>query len=567
MGKIKKLDTILINQIAAGEVIENPASIVKELVENALDAGALNIDISIKVGGKQSIIIEDDGCGMDKEDLILSVERHATSKIEIKEDLFSLKTMGFRGEALASICAISKLEIITCNQTDSMRLVSEGGEIKSIEIFPRIRGTTVKVNSLFYNVPVRKNFQKSRASCTSEIIRTIHIFSLCYPHISFSFTSEEISFSFPRVNDSKERVKEILGLSSINEMVDITFEQGLVQVKGMIGLPSLFRYHSKGQHLFINQRAVKSSLISSAVREGYGTFLKEKTFPVFVLFLDIPPQWVDVNVHPQKKEVRLLEEQFLHENIEKSIFKALCQEQTQTVQTPVISFEKIPPFYQKREESIFERPIPLKEEVKPYFLFEEPISYLGKMGSFLLVESDKLPSVLKEKASQKSLGIIDLKGVYARCLFESLSKKEKIIERQRLILPLTFDFSLDEMEKIKESHEDLLQMGIELRAVGKNSIAVDAIPSFFEREEFFTFFSKLLSELFGKNRTKIVENEKEKRLCRMISIVSGNKKNFSSDEIQKLIHSLIKCKNPFFCPMGKKTVVFIELEKIDRMFV
>ncbi len=325
-GKISRLSEEVINQIAAGEVVENPASLVKEMVENSLDAKSSRICISIEGGGQRLIRIEDDGCGLDREDAQLSLERHATSKIRTEQDLHTLSTMGFRGEALAAIAAVSFLELQTSNGIQGTVVRAEGGKVIAVEPCARNRGTTISVRSLFFNVPARKKFMKSSSANTAQIVGVVEAIALAHPDIAFFIQSDgkTIIDLFPE--DRKKRIEHLIG--PMPHEVEGS-------VWGVLAPPEEAKLHRRGQYLFVNLRPVFSPLISRAVKAGYGTRIAEHAYPSFVLFLSIPSEDVDVNVHPQKKEVRFAHEGKLFSMVEQAVQAAL---QGPSVFTEPLSF-------------------------------------------------------------------------------------------------------------------------------------------------------------------------------------------------------------------------------------
>lgn len=301
--KILKLPETVINQISAGEVVENPASIVKELVENSLDAGANAIHVEIVGGGQELIRVEDDGCGMSSEDALLSLERHATSKLKSIDDLQTLGTMGFRGEALAAISSVSQFELMTSDGTGT-KVVCEGGRIVKAEPCARNRGTTIEIRSLFFNTPARKKFQKSASACAAAVTKTMETIVLAHPEIAFTLKVHGKTTIKTRPASWKERIGEIVGILEH----EVKFEGNGVAIAGLIGAPAKAMINRSGQYLYINRRPIFSPLISRAVKDGFGTRIAEHEFPPFVLFLEIPADEVDVNVHPQKKEARFRDE-------------------------------------------------------------------------------------------------------------------------------------------------------------------------------------------------------------------------------------------------------------------
>lgn len=313
-NQIHILDEKTINQIAAGEVIENPSSCVKELVENALDAKARQIEVHIVAGGRKKIEIVDDGLGMSFDDALLSLERHATSKIRTITDMDTISSMGFRGEALASIAAISRFELHTSDGKEASKVVCHGGKMIDQMVASRTRGTTISVSSLFYNVPARKEFQKSVSYDVREITKVITNLALAYPKISFKLTQDhqEVFNLLPKValdelENLKLRIQQLFGSQLHDELIAIDSKKDGLKLTGFIAKAKMHRPNRLGQHLFVNKRFVDSRFISMAVREGYSTRLAEGRFPLFFLSMELDAQKIDVNVHPQKKEIRFKE--------------------------------------------------------------------------------------------------------------------------------------------------------------------------------------------------------------------------------------------------------------------
>lgn len=497
MQKIARLSESVINQIAAGEVVENPASIIKELIENSLDAGSTQIRVTIRGGGQILIIVEDDGCGMSQEDAILSLERHATSKIRKAEDLCTLATMGFRGEAIAAIASVSQFEIKTSDGTGTHIKVN-GGQVEEIAPCARNQGTTITVRSLFYNVPARKKFQKSMSANTAQVTKVIEILSAANPEVSFTYTSQdEKIYHFPK-QTRKERIEAIFGkFDHVGESEDFW---------GLFSAPHLAKSQRRGQLLFVNRRPVFSPLISKAVQMGYGTRLNENMHPPFILFLEIDPSLVDVNVHPQKKEVRFAEESILYSKVEKFVGDLF---QREPVFSSPIVFEEVPFLLQDVPLSFPQyEPSVLKLEIPPRPLFV--------FGKYLLMEKE-------------GLFLVDLHGAFARVFFEDI--KEKRIEKQNLLWPL-------EVVEKEEVLEDLQKMGFECRLIGEKTIAIDSIPSSMEASDFPIFYEAWKD---GK-RLETAST----RFAR-----TGTRK-YSLDDAIALWNRLQKCKDSFYDPLGKR---------------
>lgn len=508
-SKILKLPETVINQIAAGEVVENPASIVKELVENSLDAGARRIDIKIERGGFEKIVIEDDGCGMSREEALLSLERHATSKIRCIEDLDTLSTMGFRGEALAAISSVSRFEMRTSNGK-ATRLVVEGGNVVT-ELCARNQGTTLEVRDLFYNVPARKKFQKSQSASQAAILRVVETLALAHPEIAFSLNDQVFA-----PTTLEKRLERIVG-----KYEHLVRGQGIF---GYIASPLQAAVNRTGQYLYINKRPLFSPLISKAVKEAVGTRIAESMHPRFVLFLEMAPDRIDVNVHPQKREVRFREEGAIFRKVKEAVEKAFVPvhefSEPLVFTTPEVeSFSmNFPTFACKAEE----------RQLDHWTMPEQPLAVFGK---FLLLQKQKLV-------------IVDLKAVSSRILFENLQTEKKAITP--LLWPLEIPILPGDEEKISQ----LEQLGVEYRILNK-TLVVDALPSFLEAASFPAFYA----EWKGGKSLK----ETTSRFSR------SQTKTFSLQQAWALWQELQKCQDRIYDPLGNPLFIELDEERLTQL--
>lgn len=520
MNKVARLPENVINQIAAGEVVENPASIVKELVENSLDAGARRIAVEIKGGGLQLVRVEDDGCGMEKEDALLALERHATSKIRSIDDLETLGTMGFRGEALAAIAAVSHFELKTSAGGEATRIAVDGGLVSAVEICARNQGATVEVRSLFYNVPARKKFQKSTGSCTAAVVKAVETIALAHPEIYLSLLCDGKSVVDARPAGPKERVEEIAG----RQDREVFFEKDGFVVRGFLSAPEKAGQTRLGQHLYINRRPIFSPLISKAVKQGFGTRIEEKSHPAFVLFLEIPPSCVDVNVHPQKKEARFREEAKIFRLFEEAVGSAFGG--MPEFAAP-FTFSPLPEFSLAEE-------IPLMELQfsAPSLPLSFPERILGLAGRYLLLQKERWI-------------LVDLRAAQARVLFEAMQEKKET--PQALIWPLEIELSREEAAEGERIAEDLKEMGIEARFLGPRTLAVDALPSVLGAADFPLFFAAW--------------KEGKKLPASIARFARTAKRDFTLEQASLIWSRLKACKEPLYDPSGKKT--FRELAEAD----
>lgn len=455
MGVIRVLNEGVVNQIAAGEVIENPASVVKELIENSLDAGAKKIWIEIRGGGFQLIQVADDGSGMSRDDAVLSLERHATSKISKIEDLNMLHSMGFRGEALASIAAVSKIDLVTAQEgKDATQIEVEGGAIRGVRGASRSRGTTIAVRSLFYNVPARKKFQKSATSTTAEIHKLLFSLSLAHPEVGFELVvGETVVLAVDPASDLEERIEKLFDSSFLQGRRPLSLEKNGYEIHGWIGSPADDRVNRSGQYLFINRRAVISPLISSAIKAGYGHRLNERRYPIFVLHLHVPPAEIDVNVHPQKREVRFQNEEWL-----KGFLIEATQAAFKEVPASSVSFQEMPLM------PLSAMPLRFREEAEVSIWIEDP-NVIGLYDHYLLLEDEGIVWVNLQKAHEL-------------VLLRSLQATES--RAQGLLIPIPLALNKQQQSTLQEKQAVLHTIGFSVEMSGKDDFLIHAIPSFIE---------------------------------------------------------------------------------------
>lgn len=624
-SKIRVLSDHTINKMAAGEVIENPSSVVKELVENSIDAGAASICIEIQEGGRQLIRITDDGSGMSSDDALLCLERHATSKIREVEDIQDVFTMGFRGEAIPSISAISKFTLLTAPRVEEDKngegtlIVVEGGRFLSCKSAVRSPGTTIEVKSLFFNVPVRRKFQKSPTYDQQEIIRIIGLLALAYPNIQFEVISDQKSVlktppllsDYPFQEMLKKRLESIFSEEYSSGMVPLNFQQGAYELQGYIGSPSSHKPNRKGQYLFINQRAVFSSIVSQAVREGYGTMLPTQRYPIFTLHLRLPGALLDVNVHPQKREVRLRQELELKEAIIQAVQAALRQGQAPLhppLSQPIIS-PSAPPYWPsyaallspKSDEKWEFRSIPVSEEsgkpaqdqmkgvieqrshfsVPPKPLVESkedslpleaaPPSILATIFGYCLLEPFGVePRLLGSAATKKEGGILllDQRAAYSRIYYEKLLKRSASREVQQLLIPLTLNLSSVETGVIKEYTHALNEMGFGVREFGENTFLVDTYPLFLKENQLQNCLSEIIQDLIEMESSRRLQAQREESLALVACRASlPSDQRLSMGEASGLVRQLLACDLPSKCPMGKPICLYFSPDELAKWFL
>lgn len=572
-SKIRVLPDHVINKIAAGEVIANPSSVVKELVENSLDAGATDIVVEIKSGGRSLIRISDNGCGMSADDALLCLERHGTSKMRDIEDLHSLNTMGFRGEAIPSIASISKFTLITSDGKESTMVLVEGGKILHCSSAVRSPGTTIEVKSLFFNVPVRKKFLKSPAYDSQEILKNLSALALANPRVKFQLIDDnkEILAAPTSLDEGgNERISAILGEDFLSASYPFSFEEGGYKLYGRIGLPSYSRQNRTGQYLFVNHRSIQSPLISYAIREGYGTTLPTKRHPVYVLYLEMSGDLVDVNVHPQKREIRLREENRLKQIIIQTIAAALRGKEA-PINPPLFVHSNNERF---SIHPVFEREIPSTYQFEQRV--EEPLNIKESpnMASFFI---DEVPTYhvlatiqgyfFAEKENQ--LYLIDQKRAHHRILFDKMLKTDKnqAEEIEQFLIPHTLECTKSEANLLRLNLPALQQMGLGIREFGENSFLIDSVPKSLNAINISHFIQEVIQDLTEFETSNKLKNEQEKRLMALTDRAAvGANKRLSLIEANSLLNQLMNCQYPYQCPRGKPTMVKLSQEEIAKQF-
>lgn len=596
-SKIRILPDSVINQIAAGEVIANPASVVKELIENALDAGATEITVETKAGGRSLIRISDDGCGMNKDDALLCLERYGTSKLRSFDDLQSLASMGFRGEAVPSIAAISKLTLITSTtlsegKEEGSMLIVEGGKVLKCASAVRSPGTTFEVKSLFFNVPVRKKFLKSPAHDSAEILRVVSVLALANPKIKFQLIDDQKDvLSCSIGNDDgiiDRRIQDVLGENFLEALIPLDHSEGDYHLTGRIGIPTFTRQNRSGQFLFINGRAVVVPLISQAVRDSYGTAIPSQRYPVFILYLKMPPTLLDVNVHPQKKEVRICEEALVKNIITQAVMNALQQKVPESVSPlpqqsnsfssfvcrhpmekfdvkPAFSLDKIVENSGNREQQVdWILPSPPLQEKE-----EAPLLPSFQMqASYRVVAT--IPGYFFAEKGEEALFLIDQRRAHHRILFENFKtqidsgKAAKNV--RQLLIPHTLELSKSESALMRQWLDTLNSVGISIREFGDTTFLIDSIPDTFKHRDMAKLLEDILDDLQEFQLSHSLKQIQEKHLIQLASRVCLDyNTRLSFYEAQSLMDQLLQCQSPQQCPLGKPITVQIQRESISKI--
>ena len=614
MGRIRLLSETVASQVAAGEVVERPASVVKELVENSLDAGARNIDIVIRRGGISLIRVIDDGCGMDRDDALLSLERHATSKIRSAADLQAVATLGFRGEALPSIASVSRFRLATreAGAIAGTEIIVNGGKIDVVRDGGEAPGTQVEVRSLFYNLPARRKFLRSENTESRNIEHQIHLQAIGHPEIGFSLMRDDRTlFQLPAAASLRDRIRDLYGVELLQRLVEVNGAASpKIRISGFIGQAGLSRQTRSQQLVFVNGRAIESSLITGAVREGYHTALMKGQYPVTFLFVEIDPGAVDVNVHPAKREVRFRDPKGVREAVVRCIqqtlehARAAWQEKFRAPVRPgpatVVSAKAVPDLSLRHEVTA---PQPTHREL-PHLGTVAGVADPGwARGPEIAGQAPRLPErrcdsagvapalqpqqrvtkpaqqqfeiigvlsklyLLMENAN--GLVLVDQHAAHERVLFEELRRRmeEQGVPTQKLLLPQTFDVPPRDADWIEQNLSVLQRMGIGIESFGPGTFKIDSLPSFLDVSDAAQFMRKVIDDLKSAGNStspmRLGEEMIAKSVCR--HAVKANDP-LRYPEVEKLIRDLLNCDLPYCCPHGRPTMIQISLVELEKKF-
>jgi DNA mismatch repair protein MutL len=574
MHKIKLLDEDTINKIAAGEVIERPASVVKELVENSIDAGAGKVLIELGDGGKSFIKITDDGCGIDAQDLPLAFQKHATSKINEAKDLESIATLGFRGEALASIASVSRSVEVKTKTRGSLSgtyLRMEGGKIAEVKEIGSPVGTTITVWDLFYNVPARKKHLKGVEAESVYITDMVTELAIIHYGISFElFSGKRTIFKSVKSSSWDDVLFRLFGLKTLKGMARLEAPGQGWSLSGVIGDPLAVRSSPDRIFIFVNERAVSSRALSAAVREAYRNIIPQGKSPVAVISLQIRPELVDVNVHPAKREIRLLHEEEIACALTQAAARALEEharsapaEMSEGVSDGMSSGgEATPPLHQSTIAQSYDQstlPLdPVEEELpQPQ---QQPVPGLRILGQI-----KKLYIVAE---GQEGLVLIDQHAAAERIRFEMLQERYKNKRiRQELAEPISLEMSPSEIIMMASWQETLQDIGFEVSPFGGNTYTIRAVPALGRRLESSEAVHDILRDLFSEGKVSPGSTNKDEILkllaCRG-SIKSGKELSFA--EMKQLIEDLHRCNNPLTCPHGRPVMVTMGQNQLERLF-
>lgn len=627
MQKIQLLDNQTINKIAAGEVVESPKSVVKELVENAIDAGATSITVEIKEGGISYIRVTDNGHGIAKEQVKIAFVRHATNKIVLIEDLEKILSLGFRGEALASIAGVAQVEMLTKTKSEQSgtRIEINGGEIVQFQNAACTEGTSIIVKNLFYNVPARRKFLKKPSTEASHISEILNQFALGHPDIAFKYVNNNTTILHTSGNhDKKTAVLYVYGKDTATKMLEVNYKKGEYGITGLLGKPELSRANRSYENLFINGRYIKNKIISSAIEEAYKTRLLIGKFPIYVLQFSIPPALVDVNVHPAKLEVRFHND----DEIYQMFYEAVCK----TFENEVLisksdwnskNSKEVEQYQKEKNIKIETTPIQqkiLEKEVQQNDFYFSPKqnkkieipslksvdNLLKNKNNTVLEAKEDIKTTYVSKQNQndifetqstqnkrtrdtffknykiigqifntywiieqsKSIFMIDQHAAHERILYEELMTqlKQKKVISQMLLQPLLLNLTEKEKEILQQNRELLKQFGFSIEEVTPENYALLSVPFIIKAPTNTKFFLDIL-DLLEETMIENVYDTKVLSIATMAckAAVKGNDK-LSITEATAMIEKLLQLENPFTCPHGRPTIIEMTQYELEKRF-
>ncbi|HDP97052.1 MAG TPA: DNA mismatch repair endonuclease MutL [Euryarchaeota archaeon] len=562
MGRIRKLDPQTVNEIAAGEVVERPASVVKELIENSIDARARRIEVRVEDGGKRTISVIDDGEGMSSEDALVSIGQHSTSKISGIDDLDRLRSYGFRGEALASIASVSRMTLRTRHQDDQSgtEISTEFGSEPSVTPVGAPVGTTVTVENLFANVPARLKHLASTKTELSHITSAVIRYAVAWPEISFDLYSEGKLLQSFRGPDLASRLTELIGVRAAKRLIDISAESEGASVDGKLTAMDVTRSSSSSIYLYVNRRPVTSPLILSAVADGYGTRLMKGRHPLGSIMIEVPPGSVDVNVHPTKREVRFAEPEKIRQLIVQAIDSSFRHEDPTPRLGDLMDYTKIGRSEGRAESS---RSADLSRPMQTRLEEEEPAE-----ASFPLEPLTQLlrTYIIATGADSDSLILIDQHAAAERIQYERIlsSVKQGDDRSQRLIAPVMLDLASDEKNALEENMEHLRSLGFEMEPFGGGSYRLIGVPVVLGQEQGERALRGVLSEIVKADRRRPLGEELIWKVACHGSVRAGEE--LTRSQMRDLISSLLRTDNPYTCEHGRPTMISLTTGDLERLF-
>lgn len=576
---IRILPPEVASQIAAGEVIERPVSVVKELIENALDAEARQVRVRLLEAGRRLIEVADDGCGIPAEELPLAVQRHATSKISRAEDLYHIHTLGFRGEALASIAAVSHLTITsrTAASEQGARIRLEGGRLLAIERVGAPPGTLVRVEHLFYNLPARLKFLKTDLTERRAVDVLLSRYALAYPHVRFTLQEgENVILETAGDGDRRAILAALYGVETARSLIEVAAEEDGLRLNGFISPPSITRSNRREITFFVNGRWIQDVPLVTALLQAYHTLLMVGRYPLAVLFLEVPPQDVDVNVHPAKAEVRFREAERIFSFVQRAVRRGLLagatlpelSSQLEPISPPPAQSASFP-----LEWEIAHQEIPSRSPSSPTATAPHP----GEPSSHPLPSFSRLPllRLIGQVANTyliaegpDGLYLIDQHAAHERILFEKFlaQLQEKRLNSQALLTPVTVTLPPHQAALLESQLPHLEHFGFEVAPFGPHTFQVRAIPTLFSGADPAAALHALVDD-FEEDETPLQQEQEARlaaRICKRLAVKAGQV--LSPAEQRALLEDLERCQSPRTCPHGRPTMIHLSVDLLERQF-
>ncbi len=587
MRAIQVLPDILISQIAAGEVVERPASALKELIENSLDAGAVRIDVKLEQGGAKLLSVQDDGAGISAEELPLALARHATSKIGALEDLERVASLGFRGEALASMASVARVNLASRsrNAAHAHQIEAEGAAPGAVKPAALASGTTVTVADLFFNTPARRKFLKSEATEYAHCAEVVKRMALSRPDVAFTLSHNgRVQLRYP-VQILDERIGAVLGEDFVAAAVSVDEQAGPLRLMGMAALPAYSKSGRDAQYVFVNGRFVRDKVVAHALREAYRDILHHDRHPAYALFLAMPPEGVDVNVHPAKTEVRFRDSrgvhQFLFHAIERALSGSAAESREAVHQAPIQGSDNVVPLPtapsmggQRWGGSQSSMPLQAREALA----FYEALS--GEQAAAPMASEDtadyplgfalgQLHGVYVLAQNAKGLAIVDMHAAHERVVYEKLKRAldAKSVPTQALLIPVTVTADERDVAAIGDSHEALAGIGFDIHPIAANTVAVRAVPALLKDADPLALTRDLLREIRDYGVTRLVTERRNELLATLAchGAVRANRR-LSIPEMNALLREMEATERAGQCNHGRPTWFQVSLADLDKWF-
>ena len=581
MSKIKIMDELLANKIAAGEVVERCVNVVKELVENSIDAGSTEIKIELTEAGTKQIKVTDNGSGMDEKDAVLAFSRHATSKLKTEEDLYRISTLGFRGEALASIASVSEVVLKTCSDDIGTTVIINGGKIISVEKSDSRVGTVIEINNLFYNTPARLKHLTSLYAELANITDYVNKIALSNPQIKFTLINNNNTLLQTSGNgDLLKVIYAIYGLDITKKMLEISNENEDYKINGYISLPEVHRSSRNAIVTLVDGRVVKNQELNRVINDSYHSYKPDNRYPVVVLNIEVDPSLIDVNIHPTKMDIKF------------SNFEDLKELVSSTIKDKIKKINLIPHIEveESNEEIIEEKSKKVYEEIKldfdtaisedttnysvnSDFLDDEPLEKVEE-----LEEKERMPIMYPVGAvhgtyiicqNEKGMYLIDQHAAKERINYEICLEKLTNLDNKniKLLIPITLEYSTNEYIVLKENLEFLRNMNFEIDEFGINSIIVKAHPTWIPKGNEVNAIKKVIELVIYKEKDFNIKTFNDHLAATMACKMSIKANEaITLDEMKYLIEDLRKCKNPFNCPHGRPTTIFYSTYDLEKLF-